>query len=418
MTASLSHRLVDGIEDAVDKRGRFGGGKLFGQLDGFVDHHFRRRLGGVAQFIGAQPQDVAVNRRHAVQAPVPGMLAEQAVERRRFGDGTFKDVSGEAGLRKDGKGLGVIVVDIDDDRRLDIYVANDTVDNFLYLNRSKKGKIVLEEVGLPAGVARDDRGMANGSMGVAAADYDGSGRPSIWVTNYENEMHALYRNQGSGFFLFNTPASGIARIGQKYVGFGTGFLDIDNDGWEDLAIANGHVIRHPQNSTLCQRPVLLQNLGKGRFEEITSRGGRYFQTDHLGRGLALGDIDNDGRIDIVVSHLNEPVVLLRNESKSETHWLGVELARSMNRDLAGAKITVEVAGRRATRFAMGGGSYLSAGDPRHVFGLGPAKTFDRITVVWPSGHEQQWEGLTIDHYWQLIEGEKAARPVRARSPGG
>src|SRR5579871_694521 len=161
---------------------------------------------------------------------------------RNLGNGTFADVSKEAGLRpivgepgkeEAGKGLGVVIVDVNGDGKPDIYVANDTVDNFLYINHSTPGKLRFEEVGLPSGVARDERGVPNGSMGTDAADYDGSGRPSLWCTNYENEMHALYRNLGKGMFFFSTPASGIAAIGQSYVGFGTGFLDLDNDGYPD-----------------------------------------------------------------------------------------------------------------------------------------------------------------------------------------
>src|SRR5207248_1602771 len=153
---------------------------------------------------------------------------------RNNGDGTFTDVSQEAGIKEGGpnasKGLGVVIVDLDGDGKPDIYVANDTVDNFLYLNRSAGPKLRLEEVGLERGVARDDKGMADGSMGVDLGDYDRSGRPALWVTNFENEMHALYRNLGNGQFLFSTPASGIAAIGQQYVGFGTAFLDLDNRG--------------------------------------------------------------------------------------------------------------------------------------------------------------------------------------------
>jgi RNA polymerase sigma factor (sigma-70 family) len=322
---------------------------------------------------------------------------------RNNGNGTFTDVSKEAGLRlysgdatekpsDMSKGLGVVVVDVNDDGKPDIYVANDTVDNFLYLNKSTPGKIRLEEVGLPTGTARDDRGVPNGSMGVAAADYDGSGRASLWCTNYENEMHALYKNQGGGMFLFSTPAAGIAAIGQQYVGFGTGFLDVDNDGWEDLVITNGHVIRHPKQAGLQQRPVLLRNLGKGRFADITIQGGDYFRAQHMGRGLVIGDLDNDGRPDLVISHLNEPVALLRNQAGVGQHWLGVELVGDKHRDIVGAKVIVEVGGRKLTRFTHGGGSYLSSGDRRMLFGLGKAARIDRLTVIWKPGQEQHWTG--------------------------
>jgi enediyne biosynthesis protein E4 len=347
------------------------------------------------------------------------------------GNGTFTDVSKEAGLRpftgdplkdgENGKGLGVIIADLDGDGKPDIYVANDTVDNFLYMNQSKPGHLRFEEIGLPMGVARDDRGVPNGSMGTDIADYDGSGNGSIWCTNYENEMHALYRNQGRGLFLFSTPASGIAAIGQLYVGFGTSFLDLDNHGWEDLVVANGHVIRFPQGAGLRQRPVLLRNKGNTRFCEISLQGGSYFRSEHVGRGLAIGDLFNRGRCDLVISHLNEPVAILRNEADSGQHWIGVELAGKDHRDVVGARVIAEVGDRKLTRFAKGGGSYLSSSDRRLLFGLDKEERVKRITVIWPNQKEQteqHWDGkqLKADRYWRLVEGKE--QPQSPRYAGG
>ena len=321
-------------------------------------------------------------------------------------DGTFTDVSKESGLRPDGKGLGVVLVDVDGDGKPDVYVANDTDDNFLYLNRGEAGKLRFAEEGFARGVARDGDGVPNGSMGVDAADYDDSGRPSLWVTNYENELHALYRNVSSGnriHFLFATQTAGIASIGRSFVGFGTAFLDFDHDGREDLVVANGHVIRHATN--LRQKPVLLRNRGNGQFDDVTPQGGDYFRAAHLGRGLAAGDLDNDGRTDLVVSHLNHPVVLLRNQSAPGNHWLGVELVGRDHRDVTGARVVLEVGGRKQTMFARGGGSYLSSSDRRFLFGLGASERVDRLTVIWPSGRTQHREGsqLTVDHYHRLVE---------------
>jgi enediyne biosynthesis protein E4 len=333
---------------------------------------------------------------------------------RNNGNGTFTDVSDEAGLDRGGpggKGLGVLLIDVNLDGKPDVFVANDTVPKFLYVNRSTRGKIRLDEKGLPAGVSLDGAGSPNGSMGVDAGDPDGSGLPWLWCTNYENELHGLYRNlsrEGEALFLYATPASGIAAIGQKYVGWGTGFLDLDHHGWEDLVIANGHAIRYPTGTTRRQKPVLLRNWN-GKFKDITPRGGPYFCEAHLGRGVALGDLDNDGKIDAVVSHMNEPVAVLRNVAPAGHHWLGVDLRGAGHADVVGARVTLEAGGRKQTRFARGGGSYASAPDRRLVFGLGKADRVEKLSVIWPDGKRQEWTGLGIDRYHVLVQGKKAAR---------
>jgi enediyne biosynthesis protein E4 len=336
---------------------------------------------------------------------------------RNTGKGTFVDVSTEAGLRPggptDSKGLGVLMVDIDGDGKPDVYVANDTVDNFLYLNQSKPGRIRLAEVGLVSGVARDDRGTPNGSMGLDAGDPERAGKPALWVTNYENELHALYRNEcrpGQPFFHFCTAAAGIAAIGQKYVGWGTAFLDADLDGWEDLVVSNGHAIRFPtgKGSSRRQYPVLLLNRG-GKFRPATPLLGAYAGVPRLGRGLAAGDLDNDGRVDLVLSHLNEPAALLRGVGGQGHGWLGVELVGKDNACVVGARAVLEVDGKRLTRFAKGGGSYASSGDRRLVFGLGTAKP-GRLTVTWPDGSEQRFDGLAAGRYHRLAQGADQPQP--------
>jgi RNA polymerase sigma factor (sigma-70 family) len=347
---------------------------------------------------------------------------------RNNGDGTFTDVSKEAGLRGDGKGLGVVVADLDGDGKPDLFVANDTTDQFLYANRSTPGKVRFVEVGRDAGVARDWRGATLAGRGVAAGDYNNTGRPSLLLTGYEDGRPTLFRNDSKGGmvrFSDASAAAGLARLAPTDVGWGVGFFDVDLDGRLDLFIANGHLLRHPDRQpagapggvgkqSVAQRPVLLRNEG-AKWTDVADQGGPYFQKDHRGRGVAFGDLDNDGRIDLVISHLNEPVVLLRNEAKRRSnHWLGVELKGKRHGDVTGARLVLEVEGRPAqTRHATAGGSFASSSDPRHVFGVGAAKRVGKLTVRWPSGKEQSWEGLAIDRYWRLVEGE-----VDAQAPDG
>ncbi len=340
---------------------------------------------------------------------------------RNTGQGSFVDVSKEANLRSGGptasKGLGVLIIDLDGDGKPDIYVANDTVDNFLYLNRSKPGEIRFEERGQISGVALDDRGTPNGSMGLDAGDPERTGKPNLWVTNYENELHGLYRNDskpGMAFFHFRTAAAGIAAIGQLFVGWGTAFVDADLDGWEDLVVTNGHAIRYPtgKNSSRKQRPVLLMN-HQGKFRDASPRLGTYYDTPRLGRGLAAGDLDNDGRVDLVLSNMNEPAAVLRGIGGQDQHWLGVELVGKQHACVVGARVVLEADGQRQTRFAKGGGSYCSASDRRMNFGLGKAQP-GRLIVHWPDGSQQQFTGLSPDRYYRLVQGQESAEPISAK----
>jgi hypothetical protein len=340
---------------------------------------------------------------------------------RNRGDGTFEDVTAAAGLRTDradrdyGKGLGVLLVDVDGDGKPDIYVANDTTDKFLYLNRSTPGALRFEDRGAETGVARDGNGMPNGSMGLDAAEYDGSGRPSLWVTNYENEFHALYQNRtadGRTWFNFATPAAGLSVVGREFVGFGTVFVDVDSDGWEDIVVSNGHVIRHSPKNNIAQRPLLFRNVprGEGRgFADARAQAGGYFAGSHRGRGLAVVDLDNDGRPDLVLTHINQPARVLRNEAPA-AHWLGVELAGRDRRDVVGARVALEAGGRTRTRFWTAGRSYLSGCDPRRLFGLGATESVGRLTVYWPTGEPrvEHWDALPVDRYHRLEQGKGKA----------
>ncbi len=336
---------------------------------------------------------------------------------RNMGNGKFVDVSAEAGIQKGGehasKALGVVVVDVNLDGKPDVYVANDTVANFLYVNKSEPGKIRFAEQGMLSGVALDGSGSPNGSMGLDAGDPEGTGKPALWVTNYENEFHALYRNrsvENKALFVFATQATGIGVIGQKYVGWGTGFVDLNLDGWEDIVINNGHAIRFPTTASRQQNPVLFLNR-EGKFTDATKRGGPYFQQPHLSRGSLLVDLDNDGRCDQVVCNMNEPAAVLRNVLPNEGHhWLGIQLKGEGNRDIVGARVIVEAAGRTQTRFAKGGGSYASSPDRRFVFGLGKADTITKLTVIWPNGAKQEWTDVPLDRYHVATQGAAKLSP--------
>ncbi len=329
-------------------------------------------------------------------------------------DGTFTDVSAKIAVPKKGHGMGVLFVDVNGDGRPDIYVANDTDDNFLFMNRGKPGELTLQEVGRSAGVALDERGGPNGSMGVDAADFDRSGLPSIMVTNYENELPALYQNRsanGGERFTYATMMTGLSAINGVYVSWGTGFFDFDRDGWEDLMIVSGHAIRFPHKTDRRQLPTLLRN-DKGRFAVVSKTGGSYFTAPHNARGAAFGDLDNDGKTDVVISHLNEPVAVLRNVAPTgDRHWLGVELVGKANRDIVGARVVFEGKAATQTRFVKGGAGFACTHDKRLLFGLGDDTTADAVTVHWLNGLTVKYAGLAPDAYWKITEGEATAKKV-------
>jgi hypothetical protein len=330
----------------------------------------------------------------------------------------FRDVSDEHHFEALGRGLGVVSADLNDDGRPDLFVANDGNNRFLFFNR---GNGVLEERGLLSGVAVDEHGNANGSMGVDAGDYNGCGRPSLWVTNFQDQLHGLYENLGNELFNHHSRASGIAAMSVQYVGFGTGFFDFDNDGWEDLIIANGHVMFHPmRGGSMLQKPVLLHNgtyQGRRYFRDVSSRGGPFFQVATRGRGVAIGDLDNDGWPDMVISHINAPVAVLRNEfgPTSTNRWLGAKLVGRDHRDIVGSTIILEGSTRSFYRYAKGGGSYLSARDQRILFGLPAGEQVRKVTVKWSWGESQSWENLEPNSYWELREGEPAAKRINYTS---
>jgi hypothetical protein len=323
------------------------------------------------------------------------------------GDGTFKDVTVESGVRIEGnvsksKGLGVLVGDIDLDGDLDIYVANDTEANFLYLN---DGSGTFEEKGLLHSVAFDSIGGANGSMGVDLGDYNGDLLPDLWVANYEQESFALYENRGRGQFLHVSDKSGVTSLGGLFVGFGTAFWDLDLDGDEDLVVANGHVIKYPASKRVNQLPLLLINREGKRFvRKRFTPGDGYFGTPHSGRGLAMGDLDEDGDADLVFSNNVQQTAIVENQTDNGNHYVRVRLiGRRMNRDAVGASLILHTSAGDQLRLIKGGGSYLSQSEPRVYWGVADGVETTGLTVTWPGGSRQTIERIPLDSTTVLLE---------------
>ena len=325
---------------------------------------------------------------------------------RNNGDRTFTDVTEAAGVgRTDGRGFGVVAADLNGDGRIDLYVANDMCPNFVFLNR---GDGTFEDVTEISGAGYDAHGQTHAGMGVDAEDVDGDGRPDLLVTNFLNEPNSLYRNLGAGLFEDRTPTSGMATDSTPWVGWGCALADFDNDGWPDCFVTNGHVDDNlellGQNSPYAQPPLLHRNLEGSRFRLATRDAGPYFDSDHVGRGAAFGDLDNDGDVDIVVNHKDGAPALLRNDTKTANHWIRLSLVGTVsNRDAVGALVTVELKSRTLFRQRKGGASLESSHDPRLLIGLGQETEARRVTIRWPSGRVTTAEQLAADRSYRVVE---------------
>jgi hypothetical protein len=325
------------------------------------------------------------------------------------GDGTFTEVSPGTDIqRARGKALGVVATDINNDGLLDLFVANDTVQNFLFVNR---GKGRWEEIALAAEVGFSANGTPRSGMGVDAADFNGDGRQDLFVANVDQEMFSLYQNDGNEFFSDVAGPHGVARATRLLSGWGLKFFDYDNDGRVDLFLANGHpddMIEAYSQQVRYKEPLLLFRHDGKRLTDVSAQAGPAFTKMFPARGLAVGDYDNDGRLDVLVGNNGDAPVLLRNNAGQGNHWLGIRLVgTACNRDAIGATISWSAGGAQRSRLKTSGGSYLSSHDVREVLGIGAATKIDALEIKWPapSDRVERFTDLPIDRYVTIVEGK-------------
>jgi hypothetical protein len=330
------------------------------------------------------------------------------------GNGKFTDVSKDSGIASVlGKSFGSVATDINNDGLMDLFVANDTVADFLFLN---KGNGKFEEIGLAAGVAYSDAGSPRSGMGVDAADFDGDGWQDLFVANIDQELFSLYQNQKDMTFI-DKPGE-LAKATRLLSGWGLRFFDYDNDGDPDLILANGHpddMVEVQSSKVKYKQPLMLFENVNGKYTNVSAQSGVVFGQDFPARGLSVGDYDNDGDLDVLIINNGAAPVLLRNEGGNRNNWLGLQLiSKQSNAGAVGALITWTAGGVRRTRLKTSGGSYLASHDPREILGLGQATRIDSLEIKWPKGKIDKLTNLPINKYIAIAEGEGIAKPAAAR----
>jgi enediyne biosynthesis protein E4 len=408
--------------------GRWSTGASFGDYDGdgfadlmvvnYVDFHLDDLPGfGSAPFCKYRGIDVQCGPR--------GLRGAGDSLFHNNGDGTFTEVSKAAGVNDpDGYyGLGVIWADFNNTGRPDIYVANDSTPKFLYKN---EGNGKFKDIGLESGTAVSDDGSEQASMGIAIGDYNHIGRPSLYVTNFSDENDLLYRNEGDWNFKEVSYAAGVALPSLPWVKWGTAFVDLDNDGWLDLIAVTGHV--YPQVDSLpsgggYREPKMLHlNQKDGTFCDASDLAGKALLERHVSRGLAVGDLFNDGNMDVVVGDIDGGPMILRNRGIPGRHWVSFEMTGTKSNRLAlNARITIVAGGMTQTDEVHSGGSYLSQNDLRVHFGLANVTKIDKVEIHWPSGHSEVLTNLAIDQHYSVIEASgivpsERARPIAPKHP--
>jgi enediyne biosynthesis protein E4 len=427
----LYHNNGDGtFTDVSEQAGVAGSGNSWGAGCCFLDYNRDGHLDlFVANYVNFDPAR-APKPGDAIycnynDVPVPcgpqGFAGGTNILYRGRGDGTFADVSQESGIaRPNGPssmifvnrnwqptgsyGMGAVAADFDNDGWPDIYVACDSAPSLLYRN-NRDG--TFRETAVAAGCALDENGVALSGMGVAVADYDGDGWLDIARTNFSEQVTTLYRNYGNGAFEDASIKAGLG-VNRKYLGFGVGFFDFDNDGWKDLFLANGHVYSQIAGRKLHvsykEPKVLYRNLRNGHFEDVTSKMGSVLRGENLGRGCAFGDFDNDGDMDVIVNNLDGPPTLLRNDGGNKNNCIMVKcVGTRSNRSAIGTRVKVTSGNHSQIDEVMSGSSYYSQNDFRLHFGLGRASQVDRVEVSWPSGVKESFQNLPANHLFVLQE---------------
>jgi hypothetical protein len=325
---------------------------------------------------------------------------------RNRGDGTFEDISSPSGVGAlaDGKGLGVVALDFDDDADSDLYVANDTTRNYLFRNDSGR----LTELGVESGVAYNEQGLAEAGMGVDAGDLDRDGRLEVVVTNFDFENNTLYRNLGGGFFFDATSAFGLGAASLTELGFGCDLLDLDNDGWLDLVVVNGHILdnieRIQSNLSFAEPGQVFRNEG-GRFRDVTGESGPAIGRPRVGRGLASLDYDRDGDLDLAIASRGGSAELLRNDGGNANGFVGLRLVGvASNRDGVGVRVSLEIDGRPWMEELKSSSSYLAQNEMTLYVGLGRAARSGPLTLRWPSGRREEIESLDTGRVYVVKEG--------------
>ncbi len=377
-----------------------------GDLDLFVSRYVKVDLANLPVFgVGKTCQYRGV----PVQCGPRGLPGSGDLLYRNNGDGTFAEVGEAAGVSDPNGyfGLGIAWFDYNRDGFPDLFVANDSNPNFLYKNLGN-GKFA--EVAFPSGVAVSEDGGEQGSMGVALGDYNGDGRLDLYITNFSEEYNALYRQQADGNFSDASFESRSAQSSLPYVGWGTAFLDYDNDGWPDLLAVNGHVYPQLETANLGaslpyrQRKLLYRNLGNGTFAEVGAQAGPALMEKRVSRGAAFGDLDNDGDVDVAINDLDGAAMLLRNDGGNANHWLSVELeGKGKNRNALGAIVKVVVGPRSQVQVVRSGTSYLSQDDFRQHFGLGSATRVDALEITWADGTVTRRTGVAADQVLKIAQ---------------